>query len=163
MKHCKLCNYCKFTIFTIYTIFAISQFSQFRAILSLYFVNLGEHPAAMQRGAANTNIDLSIVVYIVTLSMLLQQLNRITHGYGVSYDVIRWLNSIWPKTMASPSHCQYHQHQHQHQHSSDCIRSNSVDQYPYQMLDAGENQHSTNNESVRCIMRWKPPPTMDFW
>lgn len=120
------------------------------------FGNLGEHPAAMQRGAANANIDLSIMLYIVSLSLLLQQVNRITHGYGVSYDVIRWLKSIWPKTKAMPAHCQYqYQHHQQHQHFNNCIRcsNDSVDQYPYQMLVVGTNQHSTNNECVRCVMR----------
>lgn len=62
---------------------------------------LGEHPAAMQRGAANANIDLSIVLYIVTLSMVLQQVNRLSHGYGFSYDVIRWIMSIRSKFVTS--------------------------------------------------------------
>lgn len=68
---------------------------------------LGEQPEAIQRGCANANIDMSIVFYIVTVSMVLQQLNRITHGYGVPYDMIRWLKSITPNTIA----CEQHQYE----------------------------------------------------
>lgn len=110
----------------------------------------------MQRGCANANIDMSIVLYIVSLSMVLQQLNRITHGYGVSYDVIRWLKTITPKTKTFRRHCQ--QHHRRHRMPTDCTSSNIADEYPYRMLVAGENQRTVNNESVRYIMRWKPPP-----
>lgn len=51
---------------------------------------IGEHPAAMQRGCANNTISASIFLYIIILSMFCQQLNRITHGYGIhSFDSIR--------------------------------------------------------------------------
>lgn len=131
--------------------------------LFIYFF-LGEDvPAAMQRGCANANIDMSIVFYIVTLSMLLQQLNRITHGYGISYDVIRWLNSITPKTIASSFHCQ--QQQQQHQIRPDCSSLNPSDSYR-----TTANLITVNNcDSIRCIVRWKPNHhqymTMDrlFW
>lgn len=108
------------------------------------FNYLGEHPAAMQRGAANANIDLSIILYIVTLSLMLQQLNRVTHGYGVSYDVIRWLDLIRPKSWM---HCQ-------HQNAIDFTKTNSDDQYVCQMATiAGKRMYSMHNEPERCIMR----------
>lgn len=113
-------------------------------------VCLGEHPAAMQRGCANANIDMSIVVYIVTLSMLLQQLNRITHGYGASYDVIRWIKSMAPETMASSFHCKQID---QHPNSSDCSSSATSERCSYQMLAAIEYPHTVNNECIRCIVR----------
>lgn len=47
-------------------------------------VILGEHPAAMQRGCASNNINISILLYIITFSLLLQQLNGITHGIIVA-------------------------------------------------------------------------------
>ena len=110
---------------------------------------LGEHPAAMQRGCANANIDMSIVLYIVTLSMLLQQLNRITHGYGVSYDVIRWLSSITSppeKTIASSFHCQQHQHQIEPDCSSLQPSANSD--------RTAANQITVNSvDCVACIVR----------
>ncbi|XP_031623671.1 uncharacterized protein LOC116340999 [Contarinia nasturtii] len=89
------------------------------ASVTVHIIN-GEHPEAIQRGCANANIDMSIVFYIVTLSMVLQQLNRITHGYGVSYDVIRWLKSITPNTIAC---------KHQYQNLPDCSSFNASDQY----------------------------------
>lgn len=120
-------------------------------LLFNFISHLGEHPAAMQRGCANANIDMSIVFYIVTLSMLLQQLNRITHGYGVSYDVIRWLSSITSpqeKTMASLSHCQ--QHQHQHQIEPDC----SSLQPSANSYRTAANQITVNSvDCVACIVR----------
>lgn len=123
----------------------------------LFFLSrLGEHPAAMQRGCANANIDMSIVLYIVTLSMLLQQLNRITHGYGVSYDVIRWFSSITspqPKTIPSSFHCQ-------HQIEADC----SSLQASANAYRAAANQITVNSvDCVACIVRWKPNNQTNAW
>lgn len=60
---------------------------------SLYLSQIGEHPAAMQRGCANNTISASIFLYIIILSMFFQQLNRITHGHGIlSSDSIRWMH-----------------------------------------------------------------------
>lgn len=107
---------------------------------------LGEHPAAMQRGAANANIDLSIVLYIVTLSMILQQVNRISHGYGVSYDVIRWTNSMRSKFMTSV--------QHHYQHLYSVNFENRANHNVYQIPYIWNNQRTIIcNESVRCVMR----------
>lgn len=131
--------------------FSFICFVSYRFLLR---VCLGEHPAAMQRGCANANIDMSIVVYIVTLSMLLQQLNRITHGYGVSYDVIRWIKSIAPETMASSFHCKQID---QHPNSSDCSSPVTSHRCSSEMLAATiEYPHIVNNECIRCIVRWKP-------
>lgn len=44
---------------------------------SLWSMNLGEHPAAMQHGCAANNINLSIMLYVTSLSLLIQLLNRI--------------------------------------------------------------------------------------
>lgn len=130
---------------------------------------LGEHPAAMQRGCANANIDMSIVLYIITLSMLLQQVNRITHGMGTSYDVIRWFKSITPKTMASPIHClKQQQHQHQHHHhgctnSSDYLTVNYPDQWSHRSLVENESPLVVvNNDTLLCMVRWNPI-TMEHW
>lgn len=68
-----------FHIFHFYSTFPLTQRS------------LGEHPAAMQRGCANNSANVSILLYIISLSLFLQQFNQIAHGHGVStYDVIRW-------------------------------------------------------------------------
>lgn len=129
---------------------------------------LGEHPAAMQRGCANANIDMSIVVYIITLSMLLQQVNRITHGYGVSYDVIRWFKSIKPKTMAPPFYCsneQQQQQQFRHQklrNAADYSTSNRPNEWSYRILATDESPYAGDNTALLCIVRWNPV-TKEYW
>ncbi|XP_031623503.1 zwei Ig domain protein zig-8-like [Contarinia nasturtii] len=47
----------------------------------------GEHPAAMQRGCANNNINLSILLYILSLSLLIQYLNRILSTFIVLHVI----------------------------------------------------------------------------
>lgn len=134
----------------------------------IFFISfcLGEHPAAMQRGCANANIDMSIVVYIITLSMLLQQVNRITHGYGVSYDVIRWFKSITPKTMAPPFYCSNEQQQQlRHQklrNAADYLTSNCPNEWSYRMLATDESPCAGNNTDLLCIVRWNPV-TKEYW
>lgn len=61
-------------------LFAINVFhpnSFFCLHSSLWSMNLGEHPAAMQHGCAANNINLSIMLYVTSLSLLIQLLNRI--------------------------------------------------------------------------------------
>lgn len=48
---------------------------------------LGEHPAAMQRGCATNNINVSVFVYIVLFSLLLQHLNRILNTSLVGHPI----------------------------------------------------------------------------
>lgn len=51
---------------------------------------LGEHPAAMseaERGCANNNINLSILLYILSLSLLIQYLNRILSTFIVLHVI----------------------------------------------------------------------------
>lgn len=48
---------------------------------------LGEHPAAMQRGCANNNINLSILLYILSLSLLIQYLNRVLSTFMVIHVI----------------------------------------------------------------------------
>lgn len=124
-------------------------------IVHIWFIwKLGEHPAAMQRGAANANIDLSIVLYIVTLSLMLQQVIRISHGYGISYDVIRWIMLIRSKFMTS---VQCYQHLYSANFGSSSYKpnqNNNIHQLPCAWKQ--NNQHTiVCNESVRCVMRWK--------
>lgn len=103
----------------------------------------------MQRGAANANIDLSIVLYIVTLSMILQQVNRIAHGYGVSYDVIRWIRSIRSNFM---SPMQYHQHLYPVNFGSSHKTNQNIHQTP--CVWAHSQQYTIIcNESARSVMR----------
>lgn len=48
---------------------------------------IGEHPAAMQRGCANNNINLSILLYILSLSLLIQYLNRMLSTFIVLHVI----------------------------------------------------------------------------
>lgn len=57
---------------------------------------IGEHPAAMQRGCANTRpLNLSTLFYLIALSMVLQHVNNITHGYSA---ILHWLLSPNPSS-----------------------------------------------------------------
>lgn len=60
----------------------------------------GEHPAAMQRGCANNNINLSILLYILSLSLLIQYLNRMLSTFIVLHVISPHRNSI----IADPPH-----------------------------------------------------------
>ncbi|XP_055299069.1 zwei Ig domain protein zig-8-like [Sitodiplosis mosellana] len=54
----------------------------------------GEFPAAMQRGCASNNINLSILLYILSLSLLIQYLNRILSTFIVLHVISSHRNPI---------------------------------------------------------------------
>lgn len=83
-----------FTTFSVLFMF-VSSFCTFSACMCarnacfiyLFYFCLGEHPAAMQRGCANNNINLSILLYILSLSLLIQYLNRILSTFVVLHVI----------------------------------------------------------------------------
>lgn len=97
--------------------------------------NIGEHPAAMQRGCANNNISLSILLYASSLSLLIQLLQRIV-STSITLNVVS----------------SYRQHRHHIASIGDCMHLIGFKAAFDSSTDTNSpNIESTNKKILRCV------------